>query len=196
MPRGPYGLGGHDCLAAVLLHFSFSIQVVCESTSSSNPVTSFAVVTYKLHVHVHVLYPNILTLTEEDDWNDVITECSSLAAKWKQLSGYLGLSFNLIDIIERNHSSDTFDYWNEALKQWIQQKYRTEKFGLPSWRTLLKAVARVDVLQFRKLADIHQGIVRVNKTDISILVYMNSYQLTGLNAYHITIVYLVGGAMQ
>ena len=94
------------------------------------------------------------TLTEEDDWNDVITECSSLAAKWKEISGYLGLSFKLIDIIEGNN---LIGCWNEALKEWIQQNFRTEKFGVPSW-SLLKAVARVDMLQFRKLANSHQGI--------------------------------------
>ena len=96
---------------------------------------------------------------EEDDWNEVIKECSSLAAKWEQLSGYLGLSIGRIDTIKKNFS-DVTDCWNEALKQWILQNYRTARFGLPSWRMLLEAIARVDRLLFKNLADKHRGIIK------------------------------------
>ena len=98
-----------------------------------------------------------MSFLEEDDWNEVIKECSSLAAKWEQLSGYLGLSIGTIDTIKKSFSTDATGCWNEALKQWIQQNYRTVKFGLPSWRTLLEAIARVDKLLFKNLAGKHQG---------------------------------------
>ena len=88
----------------------------------------------------------------------MIKECSSLAAKWEHLSGYLGLSIGCIDTIKKNLSTDATGCWNEALKQWIQQNYRTKKFGLPSWRTLLEAIARVDKRLFKDLADKHQGM--------------------------------------
>ena len=85
-------------------------------------------------------------------------ECRSLATNWEQLSGYIGLSFDLIDIIKGNHPNDKCGCWNEALKQWIKQNYETEKFGKPSWWTLLKAVALVDKRLFMKSAADHQGI--------------------------------------
>jgi hypothetical protein len=100
------------------------------------------------------------TISEEDDWNIVIKECSSLAAKWEHLSGYLGLSIRTIDTIKGNFPSDRAGCWNEALKQWVLQNYRTAKFGYPSWRTLLEAIARVDKLLFKKLADKHQSMVK------------------------------------
>ena len=108
---------------------------------------------------MHAQYYNIhsLSLSEEDDWNIVIKECSSLADKWERLSGYLGLSIGMINTIKKNLSTDATDCWNEALKQWILQNYRTAKFGYPSWRTLLEAVARVDKLLFKNLADKHRG---------------------------------------
>lgn len=86
----------------------------------------------------------------------VITECSSLATHWEQLSGYLGLSFELIDRIKGDHPNDKVGCWNEALKQWIKQNYKTQRFGEPSWKILLKAVARIDKLQCKKLAAEHQ----------------------------------------
>ena len=90
----------------------------------------------------------------------MIFECSSLAAKWEQLSGYLGLSKGTIESIKGNHPCDNSGSWNEALNQWIRKNYNTEKFGVPSWRTLLKAVAVVDKLLFEELANNHQGIFK------------------------------------
>ena len=87
----------------------------------------------------------------------VIYECSSLAVNWEQLSGFLGISFELIDRIRGNYPSNSTACWNEAMKQWIKQNYNTEKFGEPSWKTLLIAVAKVDKLQFKKLAEKYQG---------------------------------------
>ena len=104
-------------------------------------------------VVIHSLSPTPV----EDDWNVVITECSSLAAKWKQLSGYLGLPKSIIDSIKEDYHNDNLGCWNEALDRWIKQTYNTEKFGVPSWRTLLKAVAIVDKLLFKDLASKHQG---------------------------------------
>ena len=63
---------------------------------------------YTLSHYHYVLSPPLSPLPllslspEEDDWNVVIIECSSLAAKWEQLSGYLGLSIRLIDGVNGN----------------------------------------------------------------------------------------------
>ena len=40
--------------------------------------------------------------------------------------------------------------------QWIMQEYNTEKYGSPSWKSLLKAVSRVDETLFDRLAKEHQ----------------------------------------
>ena len=98
-----------------------------------------------------------LLYTEVKDWNVVIIECSSFAANWEQLSGYLGLSFELIDSIRRNNPTNISSCWNEALKEWIKQNHDTDQFGEPSWKTLLRAVAKVDKLHFKNLAAKHQG---------------------------------------
>ena len=96
-------------------------------------------------------------LPEEDDWNIVIDECSSVAAKWEQVSGFLGLRLSLIDTIKQNNPGDNVGCWNDALKNWIKHNYNTSKFHEPSWRSLLKAIARVDRALFKKLAAEHQS---------------------------------------
>ena len=93
----------------------------------------------------------------EDDWNTVIKECGSLAADWEHLSGFLGLTISRIAVIKGTFPLNPVGCWNEALKQWIQQNYNTGRCGLPSWRTLLEGVARVNMSLFKKLAAEHQG---------------------------------------
>ena len=102
-------------------------------------------------------YSHHLLLVEED-WNVVMRECSSLCAHWENLSGFLGLSISLIDKIKADSCIGVNECWNEALKNWIKQNYKTSRFGLPSWRTLLEAIARVNKLLFKRLADSHKGI--------------------------------------
>ena len=88
-----------------------------------------------------------------EDWNVVVIECKSLAAKWKELSISLGLSYDVIDNIKG--SGDNYHCWSEALNHWIKQNYNTETFDQPSWRSLLKAVAEIDKLLFKRLAEKH-----------------------------------------
>jgi hypothetical protein len=88
-----------------------------------------------------------------DDWNIVVIECKSLAAKWEQLSIYLGLSFEVTDNIKG--SGDNYHCWSEALKHWIKQNFNTKRFSVPSWRSLLAAVAKVDKRRFKDLASGH-----------------------------------------
>ena len=94
--------------------------------------------------------------SDEDDWNDVVMECSSLASHWEELCAYLGLRMGTIEVIKAKHHDKDQACWNSSLHNWILQKYNTEKYGYPSWRTLLKAVGRVDGALFNKLAEEHQ----------------------------------------
>ena len=91
---------------------------------------------------------------EESDWNSVVKECKSLSAKWEKLSIYLGLPPDEIDTIKRDHH-DAQDRWNQALLVWIRQCYNTNKYGKPSWRTLLRAIAEENKNLFEKLSQNH-----------------------------------------
>ena len=68
----------------------------------------------------------------------------------------MGLSFKTIHAIRENNPDDSDGSWNEALMQWILRDYNTEKYGLPSWKTLLKTISRIDQPLFEKLAKEHQ----------------------------------------
>ena len=103
----------------------------------------------------------------------MVIECGSLAAKWKQLSGCLGLPKKLIDSIKQENPNDNSGCWSEVLDQWIKQNYSTEKFGLPSWRSLLRAVAIVDRRLCKELASKHQGMIVLSYTHPIPEIYRN-----------------------
>ena len=112
-----------------------------------------------LSVHVNkalIILIFSYTFAEVEDWNDVIIACSSLAGKWQQLTGFLGLSFQQIREIKKNNCNDSADSWNEALMMWISQEYNTRKYGLPSWQSLLRTINGVDQALCEKLAREHQ----------------------------------------
>ena len=62
------------------------------------------------------------------------------------------------DTIKEKYPNKEISCLNEALKLWILRNYRTEKYGLPSWKMLLKAVGKIDENLFNKLAKDHQGM--------------------------------------
>ena len=141
----------------------------------------------KLILHIKLC---VLFFSDEESWNDIIVACSSLAAKWKQLSGFMGLSFKTIRTINGNNPDDREGAWNEALMQWILQDYNTEKHGLPSWRTLLRTIGRVDQPLFEKLATEHQakGMCMHNTPIMSIvkfasLLYSEELRCLGSNMH-------------
>ena len=108
-----------------------------------------------IHTYTHMHAHTHTCATVDDDWNIVSVECGSLAAKWEQLSACLGLAKADIDRIRENRPRDSAGCWSEALSQWIKQNYSTQRFGLPSWRSLLSAVALVDKRLCRELANKH-----------------------------------------
>ena len=84
-------------------------------------------------------------------------ETKTLASEWNQLAVFLGLPSDLVNGTIKM-AGGSFQCWSEALRQWILQNYNTKTFGEPSWRTLLRAVAQVNKLQFKTLADKYKGI--------------------------------------
>ena len=71
----------------------------------------------------------------EDDWNVVIFECRPLVSKWRQLSGYLGLTKKKIDSIDDNHPKDNCTCWNEALSESVDS---AKLFNREIWLALVE----------------------------------------------------------
>ena len=62
-----------------------------------------------------------------------------LAGYWPGLASVLGLSPSAIREIEATHRLPA-KCLDAAIQHWIDEKYKVEKFGVPSWMALVKAV--------------------------------------------------------
>ena len=75
-----------------------------------------------------------------DDLFEVQSELTDMAHKWRGLGKALGLRLPVLDKIEADRQ-DSESRLEQVLSQWLQQAYNTDRFGSPSWKLLVSAVA-------------------------------------------------------
>ena len=75
-----------------------------------------------------------------DDLFEVQSELIDIAYSWKGLGKALRLRLPVLDLIEADRQ-DSESRLVQVLSQWLQQAYNTERFGPPSWKVLVSAVA-------------------------------------------------------
>lgn len=108
----------------------------------------------------------IFSKSDDDNWNDVCQELKRFVAHWKKIGRALGLLAYQLEEIEGNNRTNS-ECLDKMLEIWIGQNYSVEKFGLPSWRTLCKALSQVaDMKYFKELAEKHKG-----KIELATLIY-------------------------
>ena len=82
-----------------------------------------------------------------------------LAANWDRLAIKLHLSNGDIEVIRKKTPGDDQACLNNTMELWLKENYNTTRFGDPSWKTLVKAVARMDKALAKEIANEHRGIV-------------------------------------
>ena len=75
-----------------------------------------------------------------DDLFEVQSALHDVAPNWRGLGEALRLRPAVLRTIEAD-KSDCRSRLREALTEWLQQAYNTERFGPPSWKMLVAAVA-------------------------------------------------------
>ena len=76
-----------------------------------------------------------------DDLFTVYAELIEVAHKWKGIGLALRLSPNLLDKIHHKNYVDIENYLRDVLTEWLRKAYNTARFGDPSWKLLVEAVA-------------------------------------------------------
>ena len=83
----------------------------------------------------------ILSLTEgEDDLQDVKKEVSDLAAHWIHIADSLRIPESIQSKIKRDYPEADLCL-RAVLINWLKKRYNFHKFGLPTWRFLVEAIA-------------------------------------------------------
>ena len=83
----------------------------------------------------------MLLCADIDDLIDVKRELLDVAHNWKGVGMALRLKPALLHRIQADHPGDVKECLTEALTEWLNESYNTSRFGPPSWKLLVAAVA-------------------------------------------------------
>ena len=83
----------------------------------------------------------MLLCADIDDLYDVKCELIDVAHNWRGVGEALRLNPGLLDTIKANHPGSVEDCLTKALAEWLNKSYNTSRFGPPSWKLLVAAVA-------------------------------------------------------
>ena len=119
-----------------------------------------------VHVCVTLFCFNFLDV---DDLFTVYAELIEVAHKWKGIGLALRLSPNLLDKIHHKNYVDIENYLQDVLTEWLRKAYNTARFGGPSWKLLVEAVAHPAGGNDCALAD------KIAKTMVSIVCVLMCY---------------------
>ena len=64
-----------------------------------------------------------------------------MVGNWHKLATGLKIPLRLVELIASNHSNDCEQCLLVLLKEWLKQSYDVKRYGHPSWRALVRAVA-------------------------------------------------------
>ena len=65
--------------------------------------------------------------------------------QWNRLGLNIGIIQTELDAIRAKHKADPKDCLRECLSLWLQQSYNTEKYSLPSMKSLANATQEMEL---------------------------------------------------
>ena len=95
----------------------------------------------------------------DDDMLDVMRALRSCKANWENIGLDLHLRSSKLSEIKMSHLGDLNGCMRDMVQVWLKKNYNTAKFGEPSWRMLVEAVAEVDIGLAQRIAAKHSGTV-------------------------------------
>ena len=95
---------------------------------------------------------NIFHFPDIDDLFDVQSELLDVESKWKSIGKALRLKPSVLESIEAD-CRDVKSSMDKVLTKWLNQSYNVSRFGPPSWKLLVAAVAHPNGGDNRALAE-------------------------------------------
>ena len=83
-----------------------------------------------------------LSLIEDDDLLDVLEEMMPVVNSWKAIGRGLRIDSGHLEMIQKDNLGNSKECLSEMLTCWLKRNYNVERFGEPTWRGVVKVVAR------------------------------------------------------
>lgn len=93
---------------------------------------------------------------------DVVEAVERLAADWDKLALKLHLKSDDIKVVRKDNPGDTRACLIEVMVLWLKGNYNIARFGVPSWRTLVKVVEKMDKALANEIANSHRGMSKLS----------------------------------
>ena len=130
-----FQLGEHKC------HKPITSWHVLSTTIHDNCVLLTIVQTWYAFVAVEMRYVLFAHSTAEDDVYDVYGEVFTMADSWGRIAVGLRLPPRMKSLIAKKHPNNPEDCLLAVVEEWLKGVHNVEKYGHPSWRALVQAVA-------------------------------------------------------
>lgn len=102
-----------------------------------------------------------ITGPDEDDLFEILTLLKDEQARCYNTATWLKLRPSLVETIEKE-TPDHAQAMKKIITNWLQGNYNVKKFGHPTWKVLVEAVAAPNggnnSALARKIAECHQGM--------------------------------------
>lgn len=86
-----------------------------------------------------IISPN--ATIDEDDLFDLLDALMPIVASWKAIGEGLRLRVGSLEEIKKANHDVPRECMSEMLKCWLRRNYNVRRFGVPTWRTVVKVVA-------------------------------------------------------
>ena len=83
-----------------------------------------------------------LSLIGDDDLLDVLEEMMPVVNSWKAIGRGLRIDSGHLEMIQKDNLGNSKECLSEMLTCWLKRNYNVERFGEPTWRGVVKVVAR------------------------------------------------------
>ena len=106
---------------------------------------------------------------EEDDLADILELLKDETAQCYNIGSCLKLKAGLLDKIE-NETKDLSTSMRKVISNWLRRNYNVQRFGEPTWKGLVEAVAASNggnnIALAQRIAADHQGTVLLHSLGI------------------------------
>ena len=97
---------------------------------------------------------------DEDDRDDVMGALTNVLANYNGIGGRLHLKSDVLSQIQRERLTAA-ESMERVIVQWLNKNYNTKRFGDPTWKMLVEAVANPtggnNRAEAKRIADAHRS---------------------------------------
>ena len=112
----------------------------------------------------------VYSYVAESDFYDVWEDIFGLAGEWRSVLSGLRIYPSVKSTIGTTYNNDPSACLEAGLLAWLRKDFDVKKYGLPSWRTLVKAVANPtggkNTALAQKIAQNHPGTISVKNNNV------------------------------